>query len=179
MEVDLGSKYIAKLDSYLSENAESITCFELSELYFDFIRSIQSLGGDTRNLTGMTEFIFSRAYYYLNKNTIEKNSLIFGRALPGTLRQPDIVVFRGTTPLISIEVKSNYANVYQDYDRHKEVFNKHKNIMNATIAFEVEKKSDKKKNDGLLKESTFYQCLILNETHQNLKVALQNIRLIL
>lgn len=161
--VSIGSKFISDLDHYIRNNINSITCKEFAGLYFDFINSIKAIGGDTRNLTGLTELLFFRAFYHLNNTSMTRDGLTFEGKLQGTNRQPDLLVFKDTEPIMSVEVKSNYFNIKQDYGRHEEVVSVYPNIVTVTIAFTVENIINKAKIDNYISTSPFYQCLILDE----------------
>lgn len=137
------------------------------------------MGGDTTNLTGLTEFLFFRAFYHINKETMESKNLSFEGELKGTKRKPDLVVYEKGNPIVSVEIKSNYYTVEQDYGRHEEVVRIYPNIITATIAFEVQKKKDKLLINDYIKKGKFYQCLILNESNEKLAEKLDEINLIL
>lgn len=172
-------KFISELDFYLADNVTTIKCSDFANLYFDFIDEISLLGGKTRDLTGMTEFLFGRAFYYLNKEAILTQNLSIRGDVVGTRRQPDIVVYKDSRPKISVEVKSNYNNIDEDYGRHGEVVEVHPDIITCTIAFTVEKKASLKKIENYKKTSDYYQCLILDSSSEKLVNALGSVGLIL
>lgn len=159
----LASNYINQLDSFIKSNAATVTCKELASLYFDFIEAVTLLGGKTTNLTGLTEFIVKRAYECLNEEVINRDGLILRQNVTGTKRKPDIVVYKGSKPIKSIEVKSIYSNAHEDYSKHGEVYQAYPDIVTCTIAFGMG--SGRSNMIEYLERKDYYQCFILNESN--------------
>ncbi|GAB6989473.1 hypothetical protein [Paenibacillus pini] len=175
----LGKEYITNLDNYIKSNIKNITCKEISELYFDFVESIHMFGLSNFNVTGLTEYLFYRSFIHINKSIIDRDDLIIQRKVEGTKRQPDLVIYREKEPILSIEVKSNYANIDEDYGRHHEVVILYPNIVTCTVAFCVNNKNNKQKIMNYSSTSDFYNCMILNDSNERLVDAMKKVNLVL
>jgi hypothetical protein len=173
------SSFVECLDERINADIHSLTCFELANMYFDFEKSIKKLGVSTDNIKGITEFLIYRAYYHANKKSIENNGLTLVNKGYIAGQETDILLKNEDKPLIRIEIKSNYYNIDQDYSRHKQVFDAFPEIKTATIAFEVRKQCHKKKIEKYMRDSDFYQCLVLSESKENFISELSKMKLMI
>ncbi|WP_155988696.1 hypothetical protein [Paenibacillus massiliensis] len=172
------SNLLTIIDDYILDNLNTLTCVQLANLYLEFIDSLKVNNLNTNNLTGLTEIILSRAFYCYNKIAIESGYIRITSNISLAGRQPDLVVLINDQPVASIEVKSNYGNIQQDYDRHKQVLKQYPGINFLTVAFEVKQRNNIKRITSLMEESTFYKVLVLNQSEEIFKNELQKYGLI-
>ncbi|WP_433947043.1 hypothetical protein [Paenibacillus sp. SN-8-1] len=172
------SNILSNIDNYIVDNNKNLTCHELANLYLEFIMSLKSKNLNSNNLTGLTEIIFSRAFYYYNKRAIDSGIITVSHNIDLAGQQPDLVVFLDEQPIASIEVKSNFSNIKQDCERHEKVLKKYPNINLLTVAFEVQNQSHRKNINKLVKEYLFYKVLILNESQMPFQDVLRRYGLI-
>lgn len=172
------SNLLTIIDDYILDNLNTLTCVQLANLYLEFIDSLKVNNLNTNNLTGLTEIILSRAFYCYNKIAIESGYIRITNNISLAGRQPDLVVLINDQPVASIEVKSNYGNIQQDYDRHKQVLKQYPGINFLTVAFEVKQRNNIKRITSLMEESTFYKVLVLNQSEEIFKNELQKYGLI-
>jgi len=135
--MSIGSQFVSEMDSYIRENINLLTCSDTADIYFDLLKSLMRLGGNPDNVTGLTEFIIFRMLYWLNEEKITAGEIRLESKGKIGFRSPDIIIYNSCDPVYSIQIKSNYYKVKEDYDRHMEVIEVKPTINIATIAFEV------------------------------------------
>ncbi|MCM3257016.1 hypothetical protein M3664_04375 [Paenibacillus lautus] len=169
---------LSGIDSYILENYHTLTCEQLANLYLEFIESLRVNNLNTNNLTGLTEIIFSRAFYFYNKKAIDEGKITIVNNANLAGQQPDLVIYASGLPVASVEIKSNYSNILQDCERHQQVYKHHHDINLLTIAFEVKQKSNMNKLNAILNEDAIYRVLVLNQSQELFKDELKRINLI-
>ncbi|MFJ5622937.1 hypothetical protein ACIQD3_09400 [Peribacillus loiseleuriae] len=167
-------RFFEDLDVYLEQNINTISCDELANLYFRFIAKIESYFANTRDFTGLTEFIIFRALHHLFSEEINKGELeLIANALVGK-RQPDIVLRYNNEFYTVISVKSNmdtgYSRITKDFNKTQELAEQYHNIKTLTISF------DNKVTTGQIKfmetkrsENPFYNFIFLRKNPMKFK----------
>lgn len=177
--MNLGELVVRELDGYIAKNKDTLTCTNVASLYFDFIKTINEFGANPDNYTGLTEFLIYRVLWHFNQQKIADKGIIL--ASKGSLgpRNPDIIIYNSSlTPLCSVQVKSNYYKVKEDYNRHMEVLGVFPQVKIATIAFEVRDTNHLKHIEHHKRLNHQYQCLILKDNNQLIQEELNSLGLI-
>ncbi|MEW5552151.1 hypothetical protein ABGT22_19805 [Peribacillus frigoritolerans] len=98
------SSAFSEMDNYIKQNLHKITCNEIFEIKKDFYKIVESLSGNTANLTGITELLIYRFLYHalgmtkrVNNKTVQNRSksLSMGKRFTGRngkTQEPDLVI---------------------------------------------------------------------------------------
>jgi|GEM_PF-3597802 len=177
--MNFGEMLVHQIDEHIRTQLDTLTCADVSRIYFDWIQTISKYGGNPKDFTGLTEFLIYRLISYLNVDAISNEDIYLDCSGSIGQRQPDLIIYKGTKPVFSIQVKSNYSKIKEDYDRHMEVKAACPSIKFATIAFEVREPSHVKQIHKFQAMNRDYQCLILKDNEKNIKDELESLGLIL
>jgi hypothetical protein len=177
--MQLGELIVEKFEEHIRQNCYTLTCSDVANMYFGFIKAVNHYGGNSENHTGLTEFLIFRLLWHLNINKIMSNDIrLVSKGSLGP-RHPDIIVYNSTQkPLFSIQVKSNYYKVKEDYNRHLEVLEACPSVKIVTIAFEVRDLKHLKHTEKYKSLNNQYKCLILKGNNELIKDALNDLMLV-
>lgn len=176
--VNIGSVLVERLDKQINDHIQDMTCSNVANIYFGIVQAISNLGGNPDNLTGLTEFILYRVIHHLNVDKIENGDIFIQTKGKIGLRNPDLIIWKSDKPIYSVQVKSNYYKVKEDYDRHMEVKETCPSASIATIAFEVKDPNHIKQIKKYEQLNSDYKCLILKDNHMPIRDAIYQLGLI-
>lgn len=74
--MNLGELIVKELDRYIAQNKDTLTCSNVSSLYFDFVKSINEFGANSENHTGLTEFLIYRVLWHCNQQKVADKGII-------------------------------------------------------------------------------------------------------
>lgn len=158
--------FFDSIDNHLKEHIHHITCDDIAKIYFSFIDKIDSYSANTRDLTGLTEFIIFRSLYFIYINEIKKGKV---ELLPNTLvgkREPDLTLKFNNQFNSVISVKSNLgkgnSRLKEDHSKLEEIVDNYPNIKTLTISFDDTITTGQKNLiDTYKKDSNFYHIVFL------------------
>lgn len=178
--------YFEQLDNEIKNKIKSITCDELSDMYFSFGESLKNMSGIAANFTWLSEFlIFRYLFHYLGSNfkcirdTNSKNvyeSIDNGQILApnkkinvnGKTQEPDLVLLRNQAILRLISVKSTMLKVEEDIERISNLrFEIHANFKSVTIIFDDLGKSVKTKTRDIEASTDWHRYIFLKGNKEN------------
>lgn len=133
--MDFIVNWFDQLDRYLANNLYNFTCDDYSKLYTSFLKTHEQRSGTSENLTGFSEYLANRIFYYLLKDkkefTLRPIEKVQGKE---GYNVPDILIYENDRiyTLVSVKAFRNINNsiIKQDLDRINNIrINDFKSIM--------------------------------------------------
>lgn len=160
------NNFFESLDNYFMKQIHTISCDEIADIYFCFIGKVNSYFANTRDFTGLTEFLIFRGLYYLLIDEITIGNVeLLANALVGK-RQPDITLKQNNKFCSVISIKSNmdtgFSRIKKDFIRTEEIVMNYPRIRTLTISFD-DRLTPGQKNlmDSLRTNNSFYNFVFL------------------
>ncbi|WP_155971472.1 hypothetical protein [Paenibacillus sp. Soil522] len=195
--MNVNNVYFEQLDKLLKDDVKTITCSEMSDLYFSFGRNLKNLTGISANYTWLSEFlIFRYVYHYLCFNEgaiLDENSrvqfqnnrdgltLIPNKTVTvnGNTQVPDVVVMKNDSILRLISVKTTMLKVEEDFERISNIrAGVHSNFRSVTVTFDEMRNSTKLKMQEVELDYEWHKYISLkNEKHTFYSVLTEKLKL--